>query len=307
MVGDLPRRLVAEAIGTMLLVLFGAGSIVAALVLGKGQLDYAGLGIISLSFAVVVAIVIYAFGSTSGAHINPAVTVALAVGRRFSWAEVPLYILAQLVGAFAGGLLIVAGFGRRAVDLAGVGLTKLGEGVSYGQGILLEALGTFLLLLTIMALAVDRRAPSGWAGLVIGLAVACEIFLIGPFTNGSVNPARTFGPYLTNSLFGGNTPWAEFGVYILGPVIGAVLGVVVYDLVARPVREVPETAEQGTAGEIVGAREPLDTVPEGTGGDDAPERDAVCEIPEARGSQDNRIRDRAAHGVRRRWRPGHGR
>lgn len=295
MVGDLPRRLVAEAIGTMLLVLFGAGSIVAALVLGKGELDYAGLGIISLSFAVVVAIVIYAFGSTSGAHINPAVTVALAVGRRFPWAEVPFYIVAQLVGAFAGGLLIVAGFGRRAVGLAGVGLTKLGEGVSYGQGILLEALGTFLLLLTIMALAVDRRAPSGWAGLVIGLAVACEIFLIGPFTNGSVNPARTFGPYLTNSLFGGDTPWAQFGVYVAGPVIGAVLGVLVYDLVARPVRELPETAEQGTAGEIVGEREPLDGGPGGT----------VCEIPEARLPNDDRARDHAGHEVRRRWRSDH--
>ncbi|MEV2273746.1 MIP/aquaporin family protein [Nonomuraea africana] len=301
MVGDLPRRLVAEAIGTMLLILFGAGSIVAALVIGNGQLDYAGLGIISLSFAVVVAIVIYAFGSTSGAHINPAVTIALAVGRRFSWAEVPFYIGAQLVGAFVGGLLIVGGFGRRAVELGGVGLTRLGEGVSYGQGILLEALGTFLLLLTIMALAVDRRAPNGWAGLMIGLAVAGEIFVIGPFTNGSVNPARTFGPYLTNSLFGGDTPWAQFGVYIAGPVIGAVLAVVVYDLVARPTREVPERAEQGAAGEIVGAREPQGAAPEAT------RPTAAGDIPGARQPHDDQIRDRVGHGGRRRWRPGRGR
>jgi glycerol uptake facilitator protein len=130
--------------------------------------------------------------------------------------------------------------------------------VSYGQGILCEALGAFLLLLTIMALAVDRRAPAGWAGLMIGLAVACEIFVLGPLTGGAINPARTFGPYVANSLFGGITPWAEFGVYIVGPVIGAVAAVVVYDLVVQPVSEISEIseisqiaeiAEQGTASE----------------------------------------------------------
>ncbi|WP_113702573.1 MIP/aquaporin family protein [Nonomuraea lactucae] len=300
MVGDLPRRLVAEAIGTMLLVLFGAGSVVAALLMGSGQLDYAGLGFISLSFAVIVALVIYAFGTTSGAHINPAVTLALAAGRRFPWAEVPFYIVAQLVGAFAGGLLIVAGFGRRAADL-GVGLTALGEGVTYWQGILMETIGTFLLLLTIMALAVDRRAPTGWAGWMIGMAVACEIFVLGPLTGGSVNPARSFGPYLTTTLFGGDAPWTQFGVYLAGPLIGAVLAVLVYDLVARPAREVPETVEQGAAGEVVGARDPraetAEDAAQGTTG----------EIPAARRPQDDQIRDQVGHGGRRRWRLGHGR
>ncbi|MFC3541526.1 MIP/aquaporin family protein [Nonomuraea ferruginea] len=291
MVGDLPRRLVAEAIGTMLLVIFGPGSVVAALLMGNGELSYAALGFISLSFAVVVALVIYAFGSTSGAHINPAVTLALAAGRRFPWAEVPPYIVAQLIGAFAGGLLIVGGFGRRAADL-GTGLTALGEGVSYGQGILLEVMGTFLLMLTIMAMAVDRRAPSGWAGWIIGMAVACEIFVIGPMTGGSVNPARTFGPYLTTSVFGGDTPWSEFGVYIIGPVVGAVLAVLVYDQVARPARELPEAAEQGTAGEITGTRRPGD------------EEDLARDVPVARSSRDDLVRDRPAHGPRRRPGPG---
>ncbi|MGN9844971.1 MIP/aquaporin family protein [Nonomuraea sp. H19] len=277
MVGDLPRRLAAEAIGTMLLVLFGAGSVVAALVFGSGRLDYAGLGIISLSFAVVVAIVIYAFGPVSGAHINPAVTIALAAGRRFPWAEVPLYIIAQFAGAVVGGLFIVGGFGREAIKPGGVGLTQLGVGVNYAQGILLEALGTFLLVLTIMALAVDRRAPTGWAGLMIGLAVAGEIFVLGPATNGSVNPARTFGPYLVNSLFGGDTPWAQIGVYLAGPIIGAVLAVVVYDLVARPARETPE---------IPGARKAL-------------------QVPEARVPHDEQIRDRVGH-ARRHWHLGRG-
>jgi glycerol uptake facilitator protein len=258
MVGNLPRRLLAEAIGTMLLIVFGPGSVVAAGFKSGGKPDYAAIGFISLSFAVVVALVIYAFGSTSGAHINPAVTIALAAGRRFPWREAPSYIVAQLVGASAGGLLVVAIFGRRAIDLGGVGLTALAPGVSYAQGSLGEALGTFLLMLTIMALAVDRRAPAGWAGLMIGLAVAGEIFVLGPLTGGAINPARTFGPYLANSVFGGATPWAEFGVYIVGPVIGAVAAVVVYDLVVQPVSEVSATAEQGTAGEITGDRRPPD-------------------------------------------------
>jgi glycerol uptake facilitator protein len=260
MASHLLRRLLAEAIGTMLLIVFGPGSVVAALFMGKGRLDYAGIGFISLSFAVIVAVVIYAFGSTSGAHINPAVTIALAVGRRFSWREVPLYIVAQLIGAVVGGLLIVGIFGRRATELGGVGLTALADGVNYGQGILIEALGTFLLLLAIMALAVDRRAPAGWAGLVIGLAVAGEIFVLGPLTGGAINPARTFGPYVANSLFGGDTPWHEFGVYIIGPIIGGALAVVVYDLVVQPVREIP-AAEQGAAGEITGSRRSSDRSP----------------------------------------------
>ncbi len=232
MQADLIRRLAAELVGTALLVLFGAGSVVATLTLDKGHLTYAGLGFISLAFALVVAIVVYAFGPVSGAHINPAVTIALAVVRRFPWAEVVPYVVVQLVGGFVGGLLIVATFGTHAVDL-GMGATTLGAGVPYWQGIVAEGLGTFILLLTVMGLAVDARAPVGWAGLMIGLAVALEILLIGPQTGGSVNPARTFGPYLTLTTFGGKVPWSEFGVYVAGPVIGAIVACLLYDYLAQ--------------------------------------------------------------------------
>lgn len=232
MQSDLPRRLAAELLGTALLVLFGAGSVVATLTVGKGTLDYADLGFVSLAFAIVVALVVYAFGPVSGAHINPAVTISLAVTRRFAWAEVVPYVAAQLVGGFVGGALIVSAFGTRAVDL-GVGATTLGGGVPYWQGIVAEALGTFILLFAVMALAVDGRAPLGWAGLMIGLAVAVEILLIGPQTGGSVNPARTFGPYLTVTVFGGDVPWSQFGVYVAGPLVGGIVAVLVYDLVAQ--------------------------------------------------------------------------
>jgi glycerol uptake facilitator protein len=131
---DLGRRLFAEAIGTALLVVFGAGALVAALKIGNGKLDYAGLGIVGFSFALVIAMVIYAFGSTSGAHINPAVTLSLAVVRRFPWIETVPYIAAQLVGAFGGGVLIVAIFGKSAIHLNDTGGTVLGAGVTHGQG-----------------------------------------------------------------------------------------------------------------------------------------------------------------------------
>lgn len=231
---SLIRRVLAEFLGTTLLVLFGAGSVVAALILGNGQLDYAGLGIIALSFGLVVALAIHTLGTTSGAHINPAVTIALVAVRRFSWADVVPYVVAQLLGATFGAFLIVAYAGDRATEFGAVGLTSLSSGVNVAQGLLAEALGTFLLLLTIMAVAVDARAPAGWAGFLIGLAVATQIMVIGPFTGGSVNPARSFGPYLVNQIFGGSTPWSEFWVYVVGPCLGAVAAAVAYELLARP-------------------------------------------------------------------------
>ena len=253
---DLGRRLVAEFVGTALLVVFGAGAVVAALEVGKGQLDYAGLGIIGFSFALVIAVVVYMFGSTSGAHINPAVTFSLAVVRRFPWVEVVPYFVAQLAGALVGAVLINAIFGSHASDLNVSGGTVVGAGFTKAQAAVAEGLGTFLLLATIMALAVDRRAPAGFAGLVIGLAVACEIMVIGPISGGSVNPARTFGPYLATEIFGGSTPWSEFWVYWAGPLVGGALAALVYDLIAQPERAAAAAADvvQGTAGAVEGRR-----------------------------------------------------
>jgi glycerol uptake facilitator protein len=164
MTPDLGRRLVAETLGTALLVLFGAGSVVAALRAGDGQLDYAGLGMIALAFALVIAVAIYAFGKTSGAHINPAVTIALVGRGRFPASEARPYIAAQLLGGFLGALLIVAAFGDGAIDLNGTGGTYLGDGVSFWRGVVAETIATFLLVTAIFALAVDRRAPRAGPG-----------------------------------------------------------------------------------------------------------------------------------------------
>jgi glycerol uptake facilitator protein len=229
---------------------------VAALRVGGGELDYAGLGIIGLSFGLVVALVIYAFGSTSGAHINPAVTVALASTRRFPWREVGPYVVVQLVGAVLGGLLIVAAFGTASVAVSNVGAVSFGEGVGYPRAILVETVATYLLMLTIMALAVDKRAPAGWAGLMIGLSVTCIVVVFGPLTGAAVNPARAFGPFAASALVGGDVPWSQLPAYVVGSVLGALLAAISYDLLARP-RDADAAAEpaQGTQGDIVGRRE----------------------------------------------------
>jgi glycerol uptake facilitator protein len=261
---SLARRIVAEMMGTGILVLFGAGSVVAALRMGGGELDYPGLGMVALAFAFAIAVAIYAFGTTSGAHINPAVTVSLAATGRFPWGEVPAYVVAQLVGATAGAALIAAAFGGDAVDF-GTGGTTLADDATYVQGIVAEAIGTFLLVTAVMALAVDSRAPAGWAGFMIGLAVAAAILVIGPLTGASLNPARTFGPLLVTTIGGGETEWGDLPLYIVGPLAGGGLAAVAYDMVARPRAVEVAPAPIGSAERAV---EPAATPPAaGNGGE----------------------------------------
>ena len=251
----LGRRLAAEGLGTALLIIFGPGSLVAALRVGDGELDYAALGMVSLSFGLVVALVVYAFGTTSGAHINPAVTITLAVTRRFPWRDVGPYVLAQLLGGAVGGLLIVAAFGSASVEVSNVGAVAFGDGVSYPQAILVEAIATYLLVLAIFALAVDTRAPAGWAGLMIGLSVTCLILVFGPLTGAAVNPARAFGPFAGAALTGGDVPWSQLPAYVVGSLLGALAAAFSYDLIARPRdHDAPAEPPQGAAGDVVGRR-----------------------------------------------------
>jgi glycerol uptake facilitator protein len=224
---------------------------------------------VALTFGFAVAIAIYAFGTTSGAHINPAVTVSLAATRRFPWGEVPAYVVAQLLGASVGAALIVAAFGGEAVDF-GTGGTSLADDVTYTQGIVTEALATFLLITAIMALAVDQRAPVGWAGFMIGLAVAAAILMSGPLTGGSLNPARTFGPMLVTAIGGGDASWGDLPAYVVGPVLGALVAAFAYDFVARPrafekVAPAPIGDREGTPETAVQPR--ATGAPRGNGGD----------------------------------------
>lgn len=241
---SLSTRCIAEGVGTALLVYFGAGAAAMTLMLaagtkpatpfnvGIGQLG--GLGdwfAIGMSFAIILAVVIYTLGRVSGAHLNPAVTIALLVTKRFPAGDTVGYIIAQVIGASIGSLLFFLTAGMDAVTIGGLGATAPFPGIGYSQAILAEAIGTFVLMLAIMGVAVDKRAPPGFAGLVIGLTLGGMITVTGNIAGASLNPARTFGPYLMDMLLGGSNLWAFFPIYIIGPVIGAVLAAVFYDKV----------------------------------------------------------------------------
>ena len=235
----LGQRAMAEALGTALLVLVGPGSIVATLVLaGDSTPAITGSDLLGISFAFgfIITVLVYALGKVSGCHINPAVTFALAVTKRFPWKELPTYWAAQVGGGVLGALGIWALFTGTGIDL-GMGMTSFNEDTTtWGSAIFSEAIGTFMLMLAIIGI-VDSRSPGDFAGLVIGVAVVAIIMLVGPVTGASLNPARAFGPEFVTELGGGTTHWNQFvPVYLLPGLVGAALAVIVYDFLATPRR-----------------------------------------------------------------------
>src|SRR6266704_2622956 len=253
------QRAAAEAIGTALLVFVGAGSVPAILLLEggtKAPFSGADLGFISMAFGLIVIAMVYTLGKVSGCHINPAVTFGLAVTKRFPWREVPMYWGAQVVGGIAGAFAMWASFGTRAVNLGyGFGVVHFDHSTTaWGSAMFIEALGTAILLFTILGI-VDTRSPEGWAGLVIGLVIVAIIITVGPVTNASLNPARAIGPLFVTTIHGGVHNWTQqLLAYIPGNLIGAALACLAYDWMAtprkviRPIKEAvtePDRAEVG--------------------------------------------------------------
>ena len=209
---------------------------------------------VALAFAIALAVLVYALGGVSGGHFNPAVTFALASVRRFKWVDVPLYWVAQIAGGIAGAFVVAGIYGERGAKittaLAGVdpatgqptgqstdvvtniwfGATRVASNVEIWQAVLAEALITFILVTAIMAIAVDPRAPKGWSGLIIGLALAGGILVTAQATGGSANFARSLGPFVASLVYDvGDIPWDDLLVYAAGPLIGAVAAAFVYE------------------------------------------------------------------------------
>ncbi|HEY6592700.1 MAG TPA: aquaporin [Asanoa sp.] len=226
-----PQKLVAEVIGTGLLVFVGVGSVPATLIVaGDAPFTMAQLGMISFAFAMVVVALIYALGHVSGCQINPAVTIALAATGKMPWRDVPGYVGAQVAGAILGATAIIGVLGGAAVDV-GLGVATYGPGVGIGQAFLAEALGTFILAFVVFG-AIDRRAPGGFAGLAIGMAVFAAIIPVAPATGASINPARTVGPMLVQQIAGGTIHWGQLPVYLVAEFTGALLAGLAYAAVA---------------------------------------------------------------------------
>ena len=252
---SLGKRLMAEFVGTLLLVAVGAGAATTFLLGPQGliqRIPEAGredpvLGAVlsntgadilpvAFAFAAILAVLVYAFGGVSGGHFNPAVTFALALSNRFKWAAVVPYWVAQIVGGIGGAFIVAALFKNGVGGVEGTevlfGATTVGAGVDWPQALLAEAFITFFLMTAIMAVAVDPRAPKGWSGFIIGLALAGGIFVTAPLTGGSANFARSLGPLVASLAFGAdNIPWGDLVWYAAGPVVGAAAAALVYEAV----------------------------------------------------------------------------
>jgi len=229
-----PQKLAAEVLGTALLVFIGVGAVPATLIVnGDAPFTMADLGMISFAFGMVVVATVYALGHISGNHINPAVTLGLAVTGKFPWKEVPGYIAAQVVGATIGALAIVAVLGSKAHEV-GLGVASFNQSLGVGnvQGFAAEFIGTFVLVFVIFG-AIHRKAAPGFAGVAIGLVVFAAIIPVAPATSAAINPARVLGPMLVLQAFGGAVHWAQMPVYVAAELSAGVVAGVLYTVIAR--------------------------------------------------------------------------
>ncbi len=246
---SLKTRSLAELLGTFWLVFGGCGSAVLAATFPNLGIGFAG---VALAFGLTVLTMAYAIGHISGCHLNPAVSVGLAVARRFPVSELPAYIVAQVLGGILGaGVLYVIAAGKEGFSLAG-GFASNGYGLHSPGGYSLQAclvaeiVLTFMFLMIILG-ATDRRAPQGFAPVAIGLGLTL-IHLIGiPVTNLSVNPARSTGP----ALFAGGWALAQLWLFWVAPIVGALIAGIAYpamagepELAFEPPRP-PQTSAKG--------------------------------------------------------------
>lgn len=234
----LQRRLAAELIGTFWLVLGGCGTAVFAIIT-RGTADAdgwsSGVGLtgVSLAFGLTVVTGAYALGHISGGHFNPAVTLGLVAGKRFSAKDAGPYIVAQIVGGILAIVAIMvvvngnAGWSREWGSLASNGYGDERGLYSLGAVIVAEVVLTFMFLIIILG-ATHRRAAAGFGGLAIGLALTLIHLISIPISNTSVNPARSIAP----ALFEGGDAIAQLWVFIVAPIVGAVLAGLVYTWMA---------------------------------------------------------------------------
>jgi MIP family channel proteins len=219
-----PRRMpayAAEGVGTFLLVFF----ICAVLSVGNAgvlQLDLAGLGMLH---ALTLGVLVYALAASSGAHFNPAITVAMLAIRQIRARDAAAYIAFQLAGGALAGLLVLllfhhagasVNYGATAID------AKVIPNASPWLGLIAEAAGTFMLMWAVMAVAVNPRGEKHFAGLVIGGALGLAVMVFGPATGAGLNPARWLGPALVSGTY------PDFWVFIVGPIAGALLAALGY-------------------------------------------------------------------------------
>lgn len=213
---DLIRRAAAEGFAAFALVFAGCGAIVANAA-NDGALGAVG---VALTFGLIVMAMIYATGHLSGAHINPAVTIAFTLTRHFPAREAAAYIAAQVAGAIAAAFVLLAVWPDQPAQL---GATI--PSVAVGSAFVYETILTAFLMFVIVAVATDTRAVGAAAAIAIGGTVGLDALFGGPVTGASMNPARSLGPALAAG------EWTDLWIYLTAPVLGAAIGALAYQLV----------------------------------------------------------------------------
>lgn len=241
---------IAELVGTFFLV-FIIGVVVSLYVAAGGSAQFGSdFAVVGLTQGLVLFMLVQVFGGVSGAHLNPAVTAAAAILKRIDPIDAVVYVLAQLSGGVLGALL-VKGLLLDEGRAGNYGAAQVSDllGGNF-QGAIVEMIGTFLLVLAVVAVALNARAWRDWAPLTIGLTLAFLVMVFGPLTGASFNPARWFGPALISSEFGGVWP------YIVGPLVGSILAALFYRFVilAGEIDDQPQdkTARRGTEAQVPG-------------------------------------------------------
>ncbi len=209
------RKYISEIIGTFSMVFCGTGAMTINEVTG-GDVTHVG---IAVTWGLIVMAMIYAFGDISGAHFNPAVTIAFAYAKKFEWKEVPKYILAQCIGAIAASSILLFLFPES--EFLGGTLPSFDD----LRAFILELLLTYFLMLVIINVSTGSKEIGMMAGIAIGGVVLLEAMFAGPMTNASMNPARSLGP----ALLSGH--WEHQWLYMIAPIIGALLAVLTCKLV----------------------------------------------------------------------------
>jgi aquaporin Z len=217
------RRSTAEAIGTFALVFVGAGSVMSTYF---PKSDYGILGI-SVAHGLVLAVMVSATMNISGGHLNPAVTLGLLSVRRINAATAASYIAAQLIGAVLASGALKLLFPPAVARVTSLGTPHLAASISFGQGIVLEAIFGFFLISAVFGTAVNPDAPR-IGGIGIGLALMFDVLVGGALTGAAVNPARAFGPALLSGI------WVAHAVYWVGPIAGGILAALVWEYVLLP-------------------------------------------------------------------------
>ena len=217
------RLAAAEAIGTYVLVLTIISTAIAAtLAKPVAGSPYDSLAV-ALAGGLALASIVASLGPVSGAHLNPAVTLGLALNRRFPWTYVPAYVAAQFAGAVGAALTAWGLYGEKARTIAHLGATAPTSGVNAWRTFGTEAAVTFLLVTVIVCVALNPKVPAGVAATSIGFALAAAILISGPLTGGGVNPARAIGTMIPAGKF---TDWWS---YLLGPLLGGAIAASLYD------------------------------------------------------------------------------